>query len=394
MSDGVKNFLSVNDSLVFESPIQLDNEDFNYVECRPIAGETFSPNSTATFRLNSSNEVIDWSRTYYSGNFTGDTVGSVITSAGIASIFQTVQDSIQGYSLPSSLTDYNLTHSLENLVATTERKTWFDITELSGNTTLGSTSTPFTLPVSSQLASSNKYFPLAIINGGIELNTTFAPASNVFKYVGSDYTITNFRLFVCFVRPSGSYLNELSSGVLSGRALKIPLELKRVFHQPLSTSLSQTLKIQTGFLKSINSITLVIRDASKLNSTSSNTDAFRGIGKLHNIDYLNISVNSIAYPRQGFFRIANNRPQLLMNILTGFNTKYSALTCPTSTTDDFFHYNFKSNEGFGSGITSNDGFIELNLNMATAFNSGDLATVIVNYDCMTILQDGVVTFEV
>lgn len=392
MSDGITNYLEVNPAALYNSPQQLDIENFNFVEFKAIAGESFGPSSTITVRANSTNELIDWDRSFIKGTFTATGSGSVLSDLGIGAAFKNVQETISGVSLPI-LTDWNLTHSLENRLSTAERKDWLKVTELcSTGLTIGSTATTFSLAVPSQLATSDRYFPLAVVSGGVEFTWTLESAANVFKVAGTGYSITNFGLVLCMVSPSASYLNELSRGVSSGHSLKIPLELRRVVHQPLTTSLSQTLKVQTGFLRSINGLTLIVRDKDNLDVATA--DAFVGASKLNNISYYNIGVNSVVYPRNRFLYIKDNRAENLMNILSGFNTKYSGISVPAGATDDFAFFNFKANSGFGAGITSTDGFCELNLSIGTAFDAGDMSSIIVSYDASLQIEDGIVTVTI
>lgn len=394
MSDSVSNFIEPNNDLIFTSPVQLDSEAHNIIKITPYTGSTFGPNSNIAFKHNSTNEFIDFKRSYLRGTFTATlgagTAGTLaVSKLGVGALFKNVRDTVNGQLLNTN-TDWNITHIPENLLATSERKDILKITELYDQFTSGSALTSgynFAIPIPSQLASSQRYFPLAICSGGLEMEWTLESAANVFAIGAasdSTYTLSNVELVLCMVRPSNSYLNTLSNAISRGAALKFPIEIKKTISMPLSTASTQTIKLFTGRIESLNSISLFPVDKDFIDAPTA--DKFVGSSKLQsNVDSYYFNINSELYPRNTKYYVKSKRAEHLLTLLQGLNVEYGGLGLPGSTTvstSDFGYVNFKSNGAWHSGIVVPNGFIDLTIDASTTFDSTDILYVVLAYDGM------------
>ncbi len=388
----VSSFLEPNLKSVYDAPSQLDVENFNFVEFKPVAGSSFGANENINVRINSQNRLIDWQRSYIKGTFTADATGASISKMGFGVCFKTITETVSGVALPI-FNDYNLAKSLEVKLVTDERKSFIDITESTNTSaTLGTTATPFTLPYMGHLSTSDRYFPLAVCPGGLEWNAQLESNAQVFIAGSSPtYTITDFGIVLCLVEPSQNYLAELANGVAKGGQIKIPLEFKKIVHSPVQALTNFTQKLQLGVLQSVNSITTLHRLTANMNSLSA--DAFDGASGLlasgKQLKYWYLQVNSQTYPQNRFLYYYGHRAQHLMGLLSAFNVNYSAIKVPDQS-DDFLHYSFKANEAYGSGIGIFDGFLEINFVYEGAPASADLHSFIATYDGILTLQHGIV----
>lgn len=389
---GVSSFLEPNLKSVYDAPSQLDVENFNIVEFKPVSGSSFSANENVNVRINSQNRLIDWDRSYIKGTFTGSATGGSISKMGLGVCFKTITETVSGVQLPI-YNDYNLVKAYENKLVTDERKSFIDVTESANmSTTIGTTATNFTLPYLGHLSTSDRYFPLCVCPGGIEWTAQLETNDQVFIAGSSPtYTITDFAIVLCLIEPSANYLAELSNGVSRGGQIKIPLELKKIVHSPAQALTNFTQKLQLGVLQSVNSITTIHRLVANMNTTSA--DAFDGASALlasgKELKYWSIQVNSQTYPQNRFINYYGKRPEHLIHLLSAFNVHYSAIKAVGST-NDFLHYSFKANESYGSGIGIWDGFLELNLNYVGAPSASDLQSFICTYDGILTIQSGVV----
>lgn len=69
------------------------------------------------------------------------------------------------------------------------------------------------------------------------------------------------------ITPTKAYLSEVARGISGGAALKLPVQLFKSITTSLSSSTSQTVGLNVGYLGSINSVTLSLRTSAFTSST-------------------------------------------------------------------------------------------------------------------------------
>jgi hypothetical protein len=179
---------------------------------------------------------------------------------------------------------------------TTSRQTITSRCEYYGGTaaTFG-TSRTAVMPIPTTLASSTKVIPLAILAGGWSLDYQLATYLTAYNSAnaGNSYAITNIEIVCCMIKPEDSYLGELSRALAAGGTLKNPLELTKNITNPLSAATTQSIRLQTGFLGSVNSIMCTYRPISDVNAVSK--DSMKST--LVKVSDCYFNVNSQRYPR-------------------------------------------------------------------------------------------------
>lgn len=392
--ESTNGFLSLNSDITYQSPEKVQDGEINFVSFKPQSIGVYAPNSTVDFRIRSTNEFVILERSYMkfslveTGAVAAIAAGTSLTSMGGSAIISQVQDTVSGLQLPL-LKNYNLQQSLKLNTDSSERKAITAITEqyqVPGNTaTLRYTKKMFCIPVPTSLDSANKIIPLAVLNGGWNISLLLENHNRVFTNgaVGNSYEVADLEIVCCMLKPDEKYLQELASAMSRQGSLKIPLQLTKNITSTLANSTTQSVRVQSGYLSSLNSITNVIRRAADVgtgNATLAKDTFLTSTSTLSNYYYM---INSQRYPKNK--AIQCDDPENLYHLLAGFNTKYSQMN-PFTTTQNFNHFSFQSNGAFSSGIPLNDGNINIETTFTSAPANGDLFDCFMEYDAVLVID--------
>jgi len=362
--------LNIHPSLTFSAPVLLADGDVNFVKFTPLGSNVFNQNDNITIKLASNNELLVLDRSYLKFNIQLDTAGT-LSPQGVSAIFSSISDTVSGMQLPIQR-NANITAKVALSTDSNERKALTGVCELytQGSAT-GQANTiaqvfTVTMPVPTSLSSSEKYIPLCFMNAGHQVSYQLAPASQVCS-LGS-YQITNVELVACMVQPPNSYLEEVARGLAAGNSLKLPLNLtKSITVQPSAGITSQVINLQVGYLGSINSITLVEKNAG---APMINQD---GISSFFT------TVDGARFPRN---KSVASTSESLYQILAGYSTKLSSISLP-DIYSRFKQYTWKSNGMFSSGVPSANGTIEISLEFSSVPSTLEC---IINYDAMLLIS--------
>jgi hypothetical protein len=191
------------------------------------------------------------------------------------------------------------------------------------------------------------------------------------------------------VQPDEAYISELKAGLAKGGSLKIPLQLTKNQTNSLAASSTQSIRVQCGFLSSLNGITTVVRQAAAV-SKGTNTAALDSfVTSTSTMSDIYYSINSQRYPRNRQI-LVNNDPENLYQMLASYNTRLSSLS-PFTATNSFLHFSFEASGGaFASGIPVSDGYISLETNWATTPSAGDYLDVFLEYSSLLVIDQNTV----
>lgn len=399
MADATNGFLSLNQDITYQVPERVTDGDINFVSFKPQSIGSYGPGQTVDFKLRSTNEFVILDRSYMkfklveTGVVTPIASGTGLSLMGAQAVISQVQDSVSGLQMPL-FKNYNLQQSLKLNTDTSERKAITAITE--SFNTAGRTATAkyasktFCVPVPTSLSSSGKVIPLSILNGGWGISLLLEQHNRVFQdgAVGNSYELSDLEIVCCMLKPDEKYLQELGRAMTNGGSLKIPLQLTKNITATLAASQTQSVRIQSGYLSSLNSITNVIRDAADVGTGNATTgkDTFStDTNKLASYYYM---INSSRYPKNKSIHCGDD-PENLYQMLAGFNTSYSQIS-PFSTGNSFCHFSFESNGQFASGIPLNDGFINIETTFTTTPSAGDLFDCFLEYDAVLVIDQNTV----
>jgi hypothetical protein len=379
------DIFQINDSLTYALPERVLDGDINFVSFKPTSIGAYTPGQSIEFRLRSNNEFVCLDRSYIKFTITETgtvTTGSALVSAGSSAIFSMVQDTVSGLALPIAK-NWNVSNAMRLATDTSSRQTITTRCEYYGASaaTFG-TSRTSCMPIPTTLATTSKIIPLAIFAGGHTINYTLAPYLTVYNSAnaGNSYAITNMEIVCAMIKPEDRYLSELSSALQRGGSLKIPLELTKNLTSPLSTATTQSIRLGTGFLGSVNSIMCTYRPKANVNVVS--VDSMKST--LAKVSDFYLTVNSQRYPRNS--AVGVNNPEYIYQLLAGFNTSTSVLSVPAAqATADILKYSFKTNSEFSSGIALNDGQVGVELNFSSAPVQDDFFDSFINYDALLVI---------
>jgi hypothetical protein len=376
----------INDSLTYAAPDRVIDGDISWVSFKPTSIGTYLPGQSIDFKLRSNNEFVVLDRSYIKFTYAESgsvTTGSALCTAGASAFFSQVTDTVSGLQLPLCK-NWNVQNAMKLATDTTSRQTITTRCEYYGAAAASPTTTARTvcMPIPTTLASSTKIIPLAVLQGGWSLNYQLAPYLTAYNSANASnsYGITNMEIVCCMIKPTDAYLGELSSALSRGGSLKLPLELTKNITQSLTTATTQSIRLQTGFLGSVNSIFCTYRPLTDVNVVSK--DSMKSTMAKVSEFYLN--VNSQRYPRNTAIGVST--PEYLYQLLAGYNTSLSVLSVPAAqATADIIKYSWKTNQEFSSGIPLNDGQIGVELSFSSAPASGDYFDAFINYDALLVI---------
>jgi len=362
--------LNIHPSLTFAAPTLLSDGDINFVKFTAIGSNVFNPSDNVTVKVASNNEFLCLDRSYIKFRVTFDTTGTV-NPQGLSAVFNSCQDTVSGMQMPIAR-NWHIKNKITLVTDSKERQSISNLTEgfttgtATGGACTAATYVDVVMPVPTTLATSDKYLPLAFMNAGLQFSWQLNAANQVVS-VGS-YIITNFEVVACLITPPNSYLEEIAKGLAGGSALKIPLTLtKSITAQPSAGVTSQVITLQTGYLGSINSVTLVEKAAV---SPMVNQD---GISSFF------ISLDGSRYPRN---KSVTGASESIYQILAGYSTSLASITLPDAFSR-FKQYSFKSNGQFSSGAVSANGTLELNIEFTTVPSTIE---AIISYDSLLLMS--------
>ena len=404
--------LQIHPSTTYQYPEQYTSGQANFVRFTPINAGAWGPGTDIIFRLQSSNEFIDIDRSYVkltfqeTGILAGNSIGSLSSQGGTSFINQ-VTDTLGGTQLPV-YRQPNFYQSIENKTSTFDRQCnltqtqnallfggiqaittpgnvlYSNATGTNGSLLTGTAGSLNTvcIPVCSYLATCQKLIPLALINGGLEHRITLENYNTAFvSKPNGGYQVTVAELHAFMVKPSDAYLQQLKHEIDTGSSIKLPIQLKKWYQTTLAASSTNTLKLQTGFFNSLDSILVEHIAAANWNvagTTDGGTakDSFAGNSLVKNITNFNIVISGVRYPRT--FDVVNDTGCQQMMILSAFSSRYPSLQIPT-TNNSILFYSWCPNGEFAQGISTSDGYIELNLSYTTLPTAGDFLNCMFNY---------------
>lgn len=395
--DAANGFLSINQDLTYQAPEMITDGAITYTSFKPQTIGNYTPGQTIEFKLRSTNEFVILDRSYMkftlqeTGSVQHHTSGTLLSSMGAQACISQIQDTISGLQLPV-IKNYNLQQSIKLNTDTYERKAITGLTE--GYSTTGGAfssgnkfpATPVCIPVPTGLSTAGKIIPLSVLNGGWNISLLLESYNKVFQNgaVGNSYQISDIEIVCCMIQPDAGYLSELSSAMSKGGSLKLPLQLTKNITNTLAASSTQSVRVQCGYLSSLNSITNVVRQNSVVGqaTVSSIKDSFiTNTAALSEYYYM---INAQRYPRNKSIRCGTD-PENLYQLLAAFNTKLSSLT-PFTATTNFAHYCFESNGGFASGISVNDGYINIETTFGTTPTAGDICDTFLEYSAVLVID--------
>lgn len=393
MTDSANGFLSLNTDLTFQSPEKIQDGSINYVSFKPQSIGAYGPNTTVDFRLRSTNEFVVLERSYMKFRLTetgaagAATGGTILSSMGAQAVISQVQDTVSGLQLPV-IKNYNLQQSLKLNTDTTTRKAVTTVTEafgggISGTSTFASKT--FCIPVPTSLASASKIIPLAVLNGGWNITLQLEQYARVFTNgnPANSYSVDQLEIVCCMLKPDDKYLSELSAAMSRQGSLKIPLQLVKNITATLAATNTQSVRIPSGYLSSLNSITSVIRQVANVGTGTNTTAHDTFVTNTSALQEYYFMVNSQRYPKNK--AIVCQDPENLLQLLSSFNSKYSELT-PFTSTNAFTHFSFESNGGMASGIAINDGYVNIETTFASTPAQGDVLDCFLEYSAVLVID--------
>jgi hypothetical protein len=141
-----------------------------------------------------------------------------LNPAGISSVFNSVQDTVSGYSLPNSR-NWWIQNAVKLTTDTSERKAITGVCERyveggTGIATAAATAYTCCMPVVTSIVESDKTIPLCFMNGGYQLALTLNPALTVVST--GTYFISELEIVAAFIQPSNDWMQLVSKGLQGG----------------------------------------------------------------------------------------------------------------------------------------------------------------------------------
>lgn len=364
----------------------IDNS-VNFVQFKPISGSTFGPSDSIKFKITSNNAFIRPSKCFlrYKIQLTGGTAhasGTQTTAGYAAGVISRVETIVSGLRV-EDIDEYGLMCAKLYQKSTTEYQNTLKALEGfadGANAKMNSTAPRGVRTVCHALRTalfeSNQDIPLCFLRGGIELNLF----TNVFAALNltagttppTSYQITDVSMVIATVKVPDSYLSSFQNSLEKGNTAKIPLKITRHISNQLVAASENHVQLNVGFLKSLDSITGIIRKAAEINADTKDTF---GLNCRDGLESFYISNGSDRIPRDHTIGCALVSadvvdPTALMYELISIDNSYQHLNTGAgySTTTDFeinhcFTPHFSSH---GQGLTISDGSIVEHLNFAAS----------------------------
>jgi len=358
--------LNINDSLTYSTPSRLEDGDVNFVSYKASGAQTFGPSETFTIKLSSNNEFLALDRSYLKFKL-NTTAISTLHPNGASACISSVLDMVSGVQLPV-YSGWDIVRGVKLNSDSSERKSITSVCEqytggATGSVTSVNGSFDICLPVPTSIESTEKLVPLAFLNAGHSISYTLNPANKV--VVAGSYSITDVEIVACLITPPNSYLEEISKGLAGGGALKMPLQLYKSFTTNCSASLQQTFNIMSGYIGSLNSVTLV--EKSNPFVTQNGLSSFF------------ITVDSKRFPRN---KSIVTRPEKIYQTLAGYNTRIGSVGV-ADVNQQFSQLTFKTNGDFSAGIPTANGTLTVDTIFSTVPTTLE---VILGYDAMLLVS--------
>ena len=368
--------LNIHSSLTYSYPEAVQAGDINFVSYKPSTN-SFASNSTLSVKMTSNTEFLIPERSYIKFNLTPSAV-STLNPQGASACFSQIQDIIGGLSVPLQR-NWNVERNVILQSDTSERKQitvaceqFTNSSSATGTVTAVDTAIPIVMPFISSVDFAGKVFPLAVISSGWQIDYTLAPDATV--VVAGSYTISDFEIVACMIKPPSNYMREINEGLASGSSLKMPVSLTKTITTGLTNNNSQSINLNIGYLSSINSLTMVQK------TTNAHITSAKLTSYVINIDGQRFPRNKQIYTNlEGIYQT-----------LAGYDTKINSIGLGDATYQVFQHYSFKSSPAFASGIPTANGIVSLDLACSTAPASTDVLIAMINYDALLVISNGVV----
>ena len=386
-------------SMLYGEPVSILDGDLNYVSYTATGASQFTSGETVRIQLNSNSEFLDCGKSYLSFDLklTGgaSSAGNILTSLGASSVIQRFTSRLSGKQT-DDITNYNAYSSVVKKRLNTTNQNFLKQTELYQNQdALSATTTQYAngyrvcLPLEGGVLQSSHVLPLLSLNGGISLEFEVATPSKVIcsSAGGSTgFVISNVKYVGAMITPNEAYLSKYMHSISNGREAKIPITLTRCFPITPNTNLTESdYVIPVGFIKSLRSITTVMKPTSSMTTTS---DEFANEGLLGLAEY-QYRIGSFTYPRNKRV-LCRNVPangtvssEGLMMASLGAGHSYTGMNAVNLTQEvgSFIHYDFTSNPSFGSGVVVSDGTITWSTKWDTVPPSA-VAHIFIEYDAV------------
>ena len=384
-----------------EPEIALESKK-DFVSFSPISGESFGSNETCTIQINSSSALLDPSRSWLeydvkltmsntsdSATFSG--TGSLVSAMGAVKVnLGGVQlENIERYNNLVSIEQRRVPNSYKNTLARLEGRA--QTSALSGSTNKVNNGRRCHHAIRAGLFEGSKLVPLPWIRGGLELALTVSSLETFLAANANSactaVKISNVRFIACMITPTAEYLKSFNQRLSEGYIAKIPLTLTKSYRFVPTTLTEQTRTVNTGFLKSLNSITLSHRTSSAL--TDATADSF--VHHSGNCKSYSFRIGSDKYPRNFDINcqpaVASGTPSHSgqMMDLCSIDNSYALMDLASeneSNVDNVLKYDFRYHQGsFGSGVAVEDGSVDINLNY-NSDPSSYTADLYVRYDAI------------
>ncbi len=338
--------------LMYKYPDQWLDGTLEYVQFDSIAGnQAYGPSSNLNFNLRSQNyEGVDISKSYMTYDLTQTGTAVEMSALGATAVFSQVSDTMSGKTLPPQ-TDIGLFRLLDLVTDSAERKSITALTEYYGSARVATNTTavfPVTIPLITTLSSCTKILPLMALTGGWNINYLLSPITDVYpgKSVGT-YSISNVRIVAAMVKPTDTYLKSLQHVLGNGGSLKLPLCIRRDTGAiPLTSALTQSVRVAPGYYTSLNSVTLFQRA----------TTGDRFISDITTLDSYFINLNSNRYPKNFAIKTGTEN---LFQFLSPMGTSCGAFSPFVNATSGVCRYSWKTNGSFAQGIEIRDGSLSI-----------------------------------
>ena len=373
----------ITQKLTYSEPDSIVDGDLNYVQFQPVAGQSWVASETFDINVSSPDRVLDVSKSYlkFKLQLTGTTgtSGSAVTSTlGGVSALQRVQVSVGGL-LIEDIQNYNAYVSTLYKRATKEQADMLKVLEgygdqsaFAGSADANTNGRVVCHAMRTCVNENDLHWPLFAIRSGITFSFTTSTLNDLIATTNTGATgfkISEVYFVGAMVKPSPAYIDSFMGGISGGKSASIPLQVVRNVRFKPSTLTNQETNLHIGQLKSLRQIWAISREATSINSSSTDSFALDSLNALNSYYYM---IGSERFPQNKEI-YTNNAvasgavdPESVMQSLVSLDNTYSWLSPfagSNAYADNkdclFAPFTFSSNRSLGAGVATSDGFIQL-----------------------------------
>lgn len=388
------------DELQYTLPAQKIGGETNYVSFRPAEAGPFLSDQSFSITVASASHFLQPDKTFlkYRVSVVGGTATAGTTSLGSMSLICPLKDvsfSLGGVRI-ESIRNYNQFVSIERKRTTAERTNLLkeleainDATCITGSADKRSKGRYCVHALENALGDMNDALPLPFIRGGVRLEIQLESFNNVMAgnaNAHTNYQIDDVQLICGMIKPNDSYMKEFQGSLEAGRFASIPVVTTKSYQTTLSAATVQTVDINTGFVKSLRSLTATQRAAAKLNAAAEDAFANDTADKLKK---WSLQVGTTKYPQNFEIGFSNDvsaatpdPTQLALAVAsfsshgTGFDNKQ-----PWADNKDCVLY-YGWSRDYANGVSVSDGKVSLTLDYNSAPTTGNVLDVFAQVDSL------------